>query len=430
MSINEELSPQAKPRPSPLDFRNTDLVSRLLAATPPYLYNMPIIPNTFFFSEMLRSFVQAKSETSGRMSNSFHSRRTRKRSWTQSRAEYYQREAQKSDTNMNNWSPYDVKSLETNLVKGASNTNVRIPETNEPKVSATVTSSQSNYLNEKQEFHNVSQQNHVPMFQPFPPNVSHEQNQAGLMLPPPPPVWYPPIYPPPYGLDPLHFFIDLRVSGHIYDRKGKDTAHTLDVDHHDVPAAQGSAVDVSGDSMNKVQISDQHFKLSGHKSAFNVPTTNLTKNLPINLSNNKAFSGELKETKAKFDVKSMGFEKTSNKTSTSYVMSNINKIYKFLREDLYKIDTSDEKPTAGRAEQTVEVSDEANVETEEEKQKRVKDLRALIGLELVVDYMNHAKPRNAERGSNHSENSSTDMESSSSPSVEVVACTEELSQGI
>lgn len=36
---------------------------------------------------------------------------------------------------------------------------------------------------------------------------------SGDMLPPAPPLWYPLLYPPhpPYGIDPLHFFIDLRV---------------------------------------------------------------------------------------------------------------------------------------------------------------------------------------------------------------------------
>lgn len=48
---------------------------------------------------------------------------------------------------------------------------------------------------------------------------------SDLVLPPPPPMWYPPLYPP-YGIDPLHFFIDLRVSGHIYDRKKENVSPT------------------------------------------------------------------------------------------------------------------------------------------------------------------------------------------------------------
>lgn len=39
-------------------------------------------------------------------------------------------------------------------------------------------------------------------------------NSSGDLVPPTPPMWYPLLYPPhhpPYGIDPLHFFIDLRV---------------------------------------------------------------------------------------------------------------------------------------------------------------------------------------------------------------------------
>lgn len=61
------LLPPPKPKLSPLELRNTDLVSRLLAATPPYLYNMSLLPNTYFFSEMLRSLVQAKNEQRANM---------------------------------------------------------------------------------------------------------------------------------------------------------------------------------------------------------------------------------------------------------------------------------------------------------------------------------------------------------------------------
>lgn len=49
----------------------------------------------------------------------------------------------------------------------------------------------------------------------IPSNPLTESSSVGSeILPPTPPIWYPPLYPPhpPYGIDPLHFFIDLRVS--------------------------------------------------------------------------------------------------------------------------------------------------------------------------------------------------------------------------
>lgn len=54
------------------DVRNGDLVSLLLAATPPYLYNIPLVPQTFFFSEMLKSFVQAKTERQNLKAHQVH----------------------------------------------------------------------------------------------------------------------------------------------------------------------------------------------------------------------------------------------------------------------------------------------------------------------------------------------------------------------
>ena len=46
--------------------------------------------------------------------------------------------------------------------------------------------------------------------------------------PPPPGLWFPPIYrPPPYSIDPMHFFIDLRVSSRIWDQRTSDAESPL-----------------------------------------------------------------------------------------------------------------------------------------------------------------------------------------------------------
>lgn len=73
---------------TPSSLSGGDFVSRLLAATPPYLYNVPLTPHSFFFSEMLRSFVQSKTDagTSGASNNSAGNVvRRRKRSWRDAR---------------------------------------------------------------------------------------------------------------------------------------------------------------------------------------------------------------------------------------------------------------------------------------------------------------------------------------------------------
>lgn len=65
-------------RESPADFRNGDLISRLLAATPPYQTNSTFVPPGLYFSEMLKRFVQAKSSQPPLQSLN---KRGRKRSW-------------------------------------------------------------------------------------------------------------------------------------------------------------------------------------------------------------------------------------------------------------------------------------------------------------------------------------------------------------
>lgn len=55
-----ETTTTGKPKLDPKDVNNSELVHRLLAATPAYLYSAPMSPHNFFFSEMLRSIVQAK----------------------------------------------------------------------------------------------------------------------------------------------------------------------------------------------------------------------------------------------------------------------------------------------------------------------------------------------------------------------------------
>lgn len=406
-STNEEMPPHPKTRTSPLEFRNTDLVSRLLAATPPYLYNMPMVPNSYFFSEMLKSFVQAKADNARIQNTQHHARRSRKRSWTQSRAtDYYHTETtkkEKCDINLNDWNAkptYDPKRierpLELTIDKHPLANTAKIPDNN------------VGYPIDKNNQHPISHQGHSQLFPGMPQNLTQDTN---LMLPPPPPLWYPSLYPPPYGLDPLHFFIDLRVSGHIYDGKNSKDALSLSSDTDTKPAEEkpgGSEILTEG------------FKQTRHTSAFSVPIPSANKNIPMNLSNRFT---DVKETKTKFDVKSMGFEKSSNRTSTNYIMKNIGKLYKDLHLSSCKSEPVDMAESNKGA-----VRDEDKEAAEEE--KRVRDLRALIGLELVVDYMKHTKPKTPIQS--NSEGSLTDdLDSNSdSPSVEVVVCHDEISQGI
>lgn len=375
--------------------------------------------------------MQAKNENA-RNQATFQHRRSRKRSWTQSKPDYYQKEtsskSEKSEMPSTTWSQkaieklYDNKKLDhqsherINLNNNTSKANNYETASDSKITSNTMGRLESNYLaDNKSDIPTTTTSQattgNVPMMFPMP-----NQDNNIMLPPPPPPIWYPPMYPSStYGIDPLHFFIDLRVSGHIYDRKnGKDAISSSSSPNNMTPT-QTLVTEHNINETNNVheipmELSKDVLRQSKNSSAFSVPIPSL-RNLPINLSNNnKNKIDNDKETKIlKFDVKSMGFDKGSNKTSTNYIMSNISNIYKQITLNR-KFEKAHEE----------NVKDEIKEETEDEKEKRVKDLRALIGLELVVDYMNHTKPGQHLQNQT-SEESSTDFESAGSPAVEVVA---------
>lgn len=312
---------------SPASLSGGDLVSRLLAATPPYLYNVPLTPHSFFFSEMLRSFVQAKSEVSSAGNTSTSAPRRRKRSWrdardrpleltTKERQHHHhhhhhhsQQQQQQQQQQQSTMDKYFQQQAETRLEGGGKQgggdgydpaskvgnfeqkpsfaTDMLKPVENESKAVEFGKQSKSFFDERPRHFEQTSS---PPMFpgelQKVKPEESHSSerkscnynernpyderggakgNQGELApllagdqkkldfsrnflpgLPPrgcdmlpavkggfglpgnvanpeflPGPLWYPP-YPIPQsypGIDPLHFFIDLRVSGHIWDRK-------------------------------------------------------------------------------------------------------------------------------------------------------------------------------------------------------------------
>lgn len=209
---------QPKQRLNPHEIRNVDLVQRLLAATPPYLYSPPPIgPPNFFFSEMLRSLVQTKAAEGARgLQNTM--RRPRKRLWTppnrcenEPLAKDLPGEKPLELTTKHQSPPFPsafnshLKNQKDGGDKAPSDGNI-LPnsETNDSKLSSYVTGESA--VNE-------------PSAASLPP--------SDLVMPQIPPIWYPPLYPP-YGIDPLHFFIDLRVSGQLYDRKKENNSPIME----------------------------------------------------------------------------------------------------------------------------------------------------------------------------------------------------------
>jgi len=391
---------------TPASLSGGDLVSRLLAATPPYLYNVPLTPHSFFFSEMLRSFVQAKAEASsasgggggggggnGGGGSTPNAPRRRKRSWRDARDRplelttkerpphhhhhhHYHQHSDKYYHSTTQQQPPRV-SPETRLENDGKRSDVYL-DTMESKVGAAF-DQKPNFGDDilkpidenKTEFsrqHGKSffdeRPRHFEQAQPpenvFPngetrkvkPEDSQQLDRSGIrnfdsgrsyedrsksivpgqemsplqlsdqkkldfsrvgpFLPGMPgrgcesvlqgvkgfalpggvsspaeflpgPLWYPP-YPMPQsypGIDPLHFFIDLRVSGHIWDRK----------------------------HASERQLS---FK-SKHCSAFSVPQSKECGNRPLNLTRDEATTSKNLD--------------TENIRGTNYILKHLVKTY-------------------------------------------------------------------------------------------------------
>lgn len=307
----------SKPRINLQELRNSDLVSRYLAATPPYLYSAPVGPHNFFFSEMLRSLVQARNNSeqtvrsqANQVSATLPGRRPRKRAWSNQRSSY---EPPREQIEIEK--PASEKPLE--LTNKTSFPLQKYQKCESPKILTPENSIRNSTKTEQQDV------KHTPAVE-YPSNMTlnstsnrisgHTAEPAAatvppseLVLPPPPPMWYPPLYPP-YGIDPLHFFIDLRVSGHIYDRKKENISPT------NQPADNNNILQsIEGESISKHR----------QGSAFSVPKPRRDKSpLALNLSSASPKKSEFNHT----------FEHDGGETvkNTNYVLQNLPRIYTHL----------------------------------------------------------------------------------------------------
>lgn len=340
---------QQKPRLNLHEIRNSDLVSRLLAATPPYLYSSPVGPHNFFFSEMLRSLVQARNSdqasnnrsintqvpSSGIQSTSQPGRRPRKRAWSQQRTTLFEPSTKEYKTNNAEKLVPTEKPLELTT---------KIPHFQIPKYQKCNSPCKPPQQQDTTSIKNpgFDQLELKPMtdysinMDHSPTNHNSQQSveaatltaavpPSDLVLPPPPPMWYPPLYPP-YGIDPLHFFIDLRVSGHIYDRK-KENISPASNDNNNSTARGivGNASDLESQMIGKHR----------HGSAFSVPpprreksptslALNLTSSSSPDLKTINSFNHTYDHTNpsnAKLDCLSK---------NTNYVLQNLPRIYTHL----------------------------------------------------------------------------------------------------
>jgi len=302
-----------------------------MAATPPYLYSAPVGPNNFFFSDMLRSLVQARNNETARVlqlqqqqqqqaqqqqqqqhQQQQHQaalvRRPRKRSW--SHRPYYEqlrerRDAEEKQQQQQQQQQHhhhqqqqqqqhhqqQQQQLQQQMApeKPLELTNKAITpygyaklEAKPPITPSTVTatappsSSTGNKTNLGGAVDSNLQEN-TPPAASLPPQ--------DLVLPPPPPVWYPPLYAP-YGIDPLHFFIDLRVSGHIYDRKKENVSPLSSSNNAITEEGSPGAGSCSGATGSGTGLASNLLSKQRHGSAFTVPIPKAAQNDAINLCSN------------------------------------------------------------------------------------------------------------------------------------------------
>lgn len=257
-------------RESPADFGNGDLISRLLAATPPYQTNSTFVPPGLYFSEMLKRFVQAKSCAAAAAAavaanapplQQTPGKRGRKRSWKDCGG------------------------------KGVSSSSLP-PDQSEAKA-------------------------------PRKPPAEHHRQL---------PLWYPPFYPAAYP-PPVYF-------------KAPEAAEPLDLQ-----TRAGHADPVL------------HKQPDRHRSAFRVPEPR------------GSAAAERRD----------GRPPDDNRRGTSYLMGNLTEIFR-QAAPLTPQSSDEEKIIVDVEGDGPEVSPDR---PEEGEKKNCKDLTALIGLELVVDYVKH-----------------------------------------
>lgn len=228
-------SPIPRMRLNTPSFPGQDLVNKFIAATPSYMYSPIAGQHTFYFSELLRSLSQAKKaelinlsreaavqqQQQQQQSSVLQTNRKagRKRGWSQLR-----NEGGDNGTGSchNSDRPLELTSKHSAFLPRCTSP---IKKSESP-VSDTTSHPKLSRLDEnKREMKSASPEVEVTdSHSPTP--VNSLSNATGDILPPVPPAWYPSLYPP-YGIDPANFFVDLRVSGHIFERKRELAAQAL-----------------------------------------------------------------------------------------------------------------------------------------------------------------------------------------------------------
>lgn len=272
-------------------FPGQDLVNKFIAATPSYMYSPIAGQHTFYFSELLRSLSQAKKAELINLSREAAVQQQqqqqpqhlqtnrkvgRKRGWSQLRNEGVEvgpGSCNSSDRPLELTSKHSafIPRCASPIKKSESPVSTSSDTANNPK--------QSRFHGDenKRESKSASPEVEVTDSHSPPPINSSSNAPSDMVLPPVPPAWYPSLYPP-YGIDPANFFVDLRVSGHIFERKRELAAQALK-----------TVVGINNNN-NLPSYFDNDFPKARSGSAFSIPKsremkTGFTGNV-MNLSSN------------------------------------------------------------------------------------------------------------------------------------------------
>lgn len=293
-------------KPTIQEYHNQELVSKLIAATPSYLYAPPTGPHTFFFSEMLRSFVQKrKIEEMNPVKAKQMAKKIRKPNLYNSQVENDWKRPKTTNSPQpilhKPKTPELVREEQLDLRKSFSNEN-EDPKPNSPPAD-----------DNSEPTINVDKDDESPV-----PPLAPSSTSTAPLPPPLLPPWYHPHSP---FYDPLHFFIDLRVSGHIYDRK-KDYLHQ---------ALKSNNILLDSNTWNPSIIGKNR-----PGSAFKVPNSiqdsPINYNSAINLvtANNQNSIAAPDKSSLNFDYYDSKENKDKLPNNTNYVMQNLPNIYKKL----------------------------------------------------------------------------------------------------
>jgi hypothetical protein len=323
-----EKDPEMKStKPGIHDYHNQELVSKLIAATPSYLYAPPSGPHTFFFSELLRSLVQKRKieELNPMKAKQFMKKMRKPNVYPHPVENEWKRQRTNSPIPTKPRTPEASREEEQlDLSKNYQNDNEN-PKSNSPN-------SEDNFRESSEPPINVDKDDDPP------PSVPVTSTSNPTTLPPPIlPAWYQPGMP---FYDPLHFFIDLRVSGHIYDRK-KDYLHQ---------ALKSNNILLDSNTWNPSSIIGKNRVGSAFKVPNSIQESNNYNsiNLTTNGNNNQPTPHLVHPEKSplNFDY----YDSKENKdlpSNTNYVMQNLPNIYKKLytkpENDDERADTSIEE---------------------------------------------------------------------------------------